>query len=94
MPTTGGETHFCDMYGAYERLSDAWKARIAGLRAVHNLDFPYPPPRRGLDDRGAEARQASVDQPIVAPHPETDASALLGDHAEYIVACPTTRDAT
>ncbi len=39
MPSRGGETHFCDMYGAYERLSDAWKQRIAGLRAVHNLDF-------------------------------------------------------
>ena len=35
----GGETHFCDMYGAYERLDSAWKTRIAGLRAVHNLDF-------------------------------------------------------
>ena len=39
VPSSGGETHFCDMYGAYERLSDEWKARIAGLRAVHNLDF-------------------------------------------------------
>ena len=39
MPETGGETHFCDMYGAYERLDAAWKARIADLRAVHNLDF-------------------------------------------------------
>jgi len=28
MPATGGETHFCDMYGAYERLSDDWKRRI------------------------------------------------------------------
>jgi alpha-ketoglutarate-dependent taurine dioxygenase len=39
MPESGGETHFCDMYGAYERLSASWKKRIAGLRAVHNLDF-------------------------------------------------------
>src|SRR5687768_12860129 len=38
MPDSGGETHFCDMYGAYERLDAAWKARIANLRAVHNLD--------------------------------------------------------
>ena len=35
----GGETHFCDMYGAYERLTPEWKTRIADLRAVHNLDF-------------------------------------------------------
>jgi alpha-ketoglutarate-dependent taurine dioxygenase len=26
--TTGGETHFADMYGAYERLAPAWKDRI------------------------------------------------------------------
>src|SRR5207253_1774292 len=39
VPASGGETHFCDMYGAYERLGAAWKARIAGLRALHNLDF-------------------------------------------------------
>ena len=39
VPQSGGETHFCDMYGAYERLDAGWKARIAGLRAVHNLDF-------------------------------------------------------
>jgi taurine dioxygenase len=39
VPETGGETHFCDMYGAYERLSSEWKERIAPLRAVHNLDF-------------------------------------------------------
>ena len=39
IPAQGGETHFCDMYGAYERLSEAWKQRIANLRAVHNLDF-------------------------------------------------------
>ena len=37
VPETGGETHFCDMYGAYERLSDAWKARIANLRALHKI---------------------------------------------------------
>ena len=30
----GGETHFCDMYGAYERLSPEWKARIEPLRAT------------------------------------------------------------
>src|SRR6476661_2779762 len=38
VPEEGGETHFCDMYGAYERLDPEWKARIANLRAMHNLD--------------------------------------------------------
>src|SRR5258706_5224919 len=39
VPETGGETHFADMYGAYDRLSPEWKARIATMRAVLNLDF-------------------------------------------------------
>src|SRR5262249_27156754 len=55
MPETGGETHFCDMYGAYERLSPSWKKRIAGLRAVHNLDFSRS--RRHGEDPLTEAQR-------------------------------------
>ncbi len=90
MPETGGETHFCDMYGAYERLSDAWKTRIAGLRAVHNLDFSRTR-RHGEDLMTEEQKRAKppVDQPIVRTHPETGRKCLyLGDHAEYIVGMP------
>ena len=90
MPETGGETHFCDMYGAYERLSPAWKARIATLRAVHNLDFSRTR-RHGEDPMTAEQRAARppVDQPVVRTHPETGRKCIyLGDHAEYIVGMP------
>ena len=90
MPETGGETHFCDMYGADERLSDAWKARIAGLRAVNNLDFSRTR-RHGEDLMTEEQKRAKppVDQPIVRTHPETGRKCLyLGDHAEYIVGMP------
>ncbi|HUF20690.1 MAG TPA: TauD/TfdA family dioxygenase [Burkholderiales bacterium] len=84
---TGGETHFCDMYGAYERLSPAWKARIAGLRAVHNLDFSRT--RRHGEEPMTEAQRNArppVDHPVVRTHPETGRKCLfLGDHAEYIV---------
>src|SRR4249920_454634 len=57
MPEGGGETHFCDMYGAYERLNAAWKARIAGLRAVHNLDFSRNR-RHGEEPMTEEQRRA------------------------------------
>jgi taurine dioxygenase len=90
MPETGGETHFCDMYEAYERLDPAWKARIAGLRAVHNLDFSRTR-RHGEDPMTDEQRLAKppVDQPIVRTHPETGRKCIyLGDHAEYIVGMP------
>jgi len=83
----GGETHFCDMYGAYERLSPEWKQRIANLRAVHNLDFSRT--RRHGEDPMTDAQRREVppvDHPVVRTHPETRRKCLfLGDHAEYIV---------
>ena len=82
----GGQTHFCDMYGAYERLSPTWKTRIANLRAVHNLDFSRS--RRHGEDPMTDAQRAEVppvDHPIVRTHPETKRKCLfLGDHAEYV----------
>jgi len=90
MPAAGGETHFCDMYGAYERLSPGWKARIARLRAVHNLDFSRNR-RHGEDPLTDEQRRARppVDHPVVRTHPETGRQCLfLGDHAESIVGLP------
>jgi len=92
MPGTGegGETHFCDMYGAYERLDAAWKARIASMRAVHNLDFSRN--RRHGEEPMTEAQRLAkppVDHPVVRTHPETGRKCLyLGDHAEYIVGLP------
>jgi taurine dioxygenase len=90
MPEHGGETHFCDMYGAYERLDARWKARIAGLRAVHNLDFSRNR-RHGEDPLTEEQRRARppVDHPVVRTHPGTGRKCLyLGDHAEYILGMP------
>ncbi len=87
---SGGETHFCDMYGAYERLDAAWKARIATLRAVHNLDFSRT--RRHGEEPMTEAQRLEtppVDHPIVRTHPETGRKCIyLGDHAESIVGMP------
>jgi taurine dioxygenase len=90
MPESGGETHFCDMYGAYERLDAPWKSRIANLRAVHNLDFSRN--RRHGEDPLTEAQRLAkppVDHPVVRTHPGTGRKCLfLGDHAEYIVGLP------
>lgn len=83
----GGETHFCDMYGAYERLSPEWKARLAGMRAVHNLDFSRT--RRHGEDPMTETQRRErppVDHPVVRTHAETGRKCVfLGDHAESIV---------
>ena len=90
MPESGGETHFCDMYGAYDRLDADWKARVANLRAMHNLDFSRT--RRHGEDPMTEAQRLAtppVDHPVVRTHPETGRKCLyLGDHAEYIAGMP------
>ena len=86
----GGETHFCDMYGAYERLSPAWKSRLAGLRAVHNLAFSRSR-RHAEDPLTDEQRRARppVDHPVIRMHAETGRKCVfLGDHAESIVGMP------
>ena len=78
------------MYGAYERLSDDWKRRIAGLSAIHNLDFSRT--RRHGTDLMTEAQKREAppaEHPIVRRHPETGRTCLyLGDHAEWVVRMP------
>ncbi len=87
VPDEGGETHFCDMYGAYDALSDAMKTRLAGLRALHNLDFSRS--RRHGEDPMTEAQKREVppvDHPIVRMHPDSGRRCVfLGDHAETVV---------
>ncbi len=82
----GGETHFCDMYGAYEGLSAEWKARVAPLRVFHSLDFSRNR-RHGHEPLSAaqKAQIPPVAWPLVRVHPETGRKALyLGDHAEWV----------
>ena len=82
----GGETHFCDMYSAYDGLSADWKGRVAGLRAFHSLDFSRTR-RHGHEPLSArqKAEVPPVAWPVVRTHPETGRKALfLGDHAESI----------
>jgi taurine dioxygenase len=87
VPDEGGGTEWCDMYGAYEALDAATRAQLAGLRAIHNLDFSRTR-RHGDDPMSEEQKRAvpPVDHPIVRRHPDTGRSAIfLGDHAESIV---------
>ena len=86
IPARGGETWFCDMYGALERLPPGMRERIEDLRAVHNLDFSRS--RRHGDEPMTEEQRRKVPpvaHPIVRTHPETGRDCLfLGDHAECI----------
>lgn len=90
VPEKDGHTEFADMYAAYDALSPAWKARIEGKRAIHNLDFSRTR-RHGHDPMSAEqkAKVPPVPHPIVRVHPETGRKAIyLGDHAESIEGMP------
>lgn len=86
VPRAGGETHFCDMYGAYEALSPQWKTDLESMRAIHNLDFSRT--RRHGEDPMSEAQKREVppvDHPVIRTHPQTGKRCVyLGDHAETI----------
>jgi len=87
VPDEGGGTEWCDMYGAYDALEPTLRAQLAGLRAVHNLDFSRNR-RHGEEPMSEEQKRAvpPVDHPIVRTHPDTGHKAVfLGDHAESIV---------
>jgi taurine dioxygenase len=70
----GGETHFCDMYGAYERLSPEWKARMANLRAVQNSISRARRPARPDDE--APPRSPAGGPPSCT-HPDTGGKCLV-----------------
>jgi taurine dioxygenase len=86
IPSTGGGTGFADMYSAYAALEPTEQRRLAGLRAIHNLDFSRN--RRHGEAPMTEAQRNAVppvDHPVVRTHPETGRECLfLGDHAETI----------
>jgi len=86
VPMSGGLTEFVDTYGVYERLPREEKQRLAGLQAIHNLDFSRTR-RHGEEPMTKAQRDAvpPVPHPVVRTHPETGRSAIfLGDHAESI----------
>jgi taurine dioxygenase len=90
IPASGGGTGFADMYSAYEALDPAEQARLAGMRAIHNLNFSRN--RRHGEEPMTEVQRKAVppvDHPIVRTHPETGRKCIfLGDHAETIQGMP------
>jgi taurine dioxygenase len=71
VPTSGGDTLFCDMYAAFDGLAPELQQRVLGLDAVH--DFMRAFGRQVPPDRRAEMRETypTVVHPVVPTHPDT-----------------------
>ena len=87
VPPVGGDTLFVDAASAYDALSDAMKAMLAPLRAVHSAARPYG--TKGVFARETEKRtmqivssaEAETEKthvhPLVRTHPVTGRKALF-----------------
>ena len=89
VPPTGGNTDFADMRAVYDDLSDAMKARIANLEAIHSI-WHSRALCGGVDFRADEiATMPPVAQPLVRVHARTGRrSVVLASHASEIVGVP------
>lgn len=86
VPPEGGDTLFCDMYAAYDGLSDTMKARLDGMKAEHSYLERFMQMRARDDGFQKDTFELSAEQkaelapathPIVRTHPETGRKALF-----------------
>lgn len=76
-PPVGGDTMWANMALAYERLPDAVKQQIAGLRARHSIECTFGaamPIERRL---ALKAQFPDAEHPVVRTHPETGEKVLF-----------------
>jgi taurine dioxygenase len=72
VPTTGGNTSFCTMYGIYEALPARLKDRIAGLKIKHDGTYNsggYV--RQGVTPTDDPRSSPGAVHPLVCAHPAT-----------------------
>jgi taurine dioxygenase len=82
VPEYGGDTLFASMTKAYDALSDAMKATLESLRAVHSANREYSPQGASAQKRGAmvvaeaEGMAGEFVHPVVKTHPATGRKSL------------------
>ena len=76
-PQRGGDTMWCNLYKAYDTLSDTMKDMLEGLVAVHDVTKTYR--RQELHEEGGARTYTHsyqttppVEHDIIRVHPETD----------------------
>ena len=76
LPSSGGETRFCNTRRAYETLDDSLKARIEGARAVHGYDTSRAPGRAETRTAEEAAETPDVLHPLARTHEDTGRKAI------------------
>lgn len=80
-PEVGGDTMWINMVAAYENLPDDVKAKIAGLKAVHDF-LPLFGIAVPVDQHATmRAKFPPVEHPVVRVHPETGEKILYVNEA-------------
>jgi taurine dioxygenase len=72
VPPAGGDTSFCDMYAAFERLPPALRERALGLRVKHDGTYNsggYV--RQGVTPTDDPRQAPGTLHPLVCTHPES-----------------------
>jgi taurine dioxygenase len=76
-PPVGGDTMWANMVLAYEKLPEAIKVQIAGLRARHSIEASFGA-AMPIDKRLAlHAQFPDAEHPVVRTHPETGEKVLF-----------------
>ncbi len=91
LPAAGGNTHFCNLYRAYETLPAHLKRAIEGKRAIHSIAYTSAGQiRKGFGDVVDVTRSPGASHPLVRTHPETGRRALFPGRrlGSYIVGMP------
>ncbi|WP_327715346.1 TauD/TfdA family dioxygenase [Streptomyces sp. NBC_00490] len=71
VPSAGGDTMWADMAAAYDNLTDAMKARIEGLTAVHDWVPSWGSLMTGSQLAAHRENLPAVEHPVVVRHPRT-----------------------
>lgn len=78
VPPSGGNTHFSNLYRAYDTLPEDVKQRIVSLSCVHDASRNSAGELRlGFEDNTDPRKTVGAVHPLVAVHPETGRKCLL-----------------
>ncbi len=76
-PEVGGDTVWCNMVLAYERLPEHIKAQIANLRARHSIEATFGAAMPIEKRLALKAQYPDAEHPVVRTHPETNEKILF-----------------